>query len=110
MTLFNTQFDVTEPFTNQSVQFGLTANVQLAYTVPGTSMVTYTASFKFPYDANVWVGFNKDASTPTENVSNSVPEMAMNPKEKLVRGGDVLNFLSNANVTDCGVEFFTRLG
>jgi len=110
MTLFNSQYDVTQPFSDKGAQFGLSANTQLSFTVPGDNRVTYLAYFNFPYNAEVWVGLNVNATTPTANVMTPVSGIALNPVSKFVRGGDVLNFKSSANVSDCGIELFTQLG
>ena len=55
MTLFNSQYDVTQPFTDQCAQFGLLSNTQLSFTVPGDSSITYMAYFTFGASSNVWV-------------------------------------------------------
>lgn len=110
MTLFNSQYDVTQPFTTNAAQFGLLANTQLSFTVPGDNRVTYMCYFKFPTSSSVWVGFNVNASTPTPNTMDSVTSIALNPESKFVRGGDVLNFKSSSNVSDCGIELFAHLG
>lgn len=110
MTDFISQYDKTEPFSNQTAQFGLNANTALSYTVPGTDRITYHAKFKFGPAASVWVGFNITATTPTANTMTSNANIALNPTSKYVRGGDVLSFKSISAVADAGIELFVLPG
>lgn len=110
MTIYSTNFDKTLPFSDHGFQLGLDANVTTTFTVPGDISKTYCAIFSFPYNANVWVGQNKTPTTPTQGVSAATVNFSMNPDRKYVRGGDVLSFLSNANVSDIGCELFTLPG
>ena len=110
MTSFNTGFLDTTPFSNLTAQFGLNAGTALPYTVPGTSATSYRATFSWPYNANVWVGYNVTATTPTENTMSSTANMELRPDFRYVRGGDVLSFISIGAVTDAGISLLTLPG
>jgi hypothetical protein len=110
MTKFNTQYDLTSPFSSKTAQFGLNANTALTFTVPGTDRTTYNAVFSFGADANVWVGFNVTATTPTKNTMTNNQSIVLNPVSKFVRGGDVLSFISISALSDAGIELFSLPG
>jgi len=106
MTKFNTSFLETLPFSDQTYQIALAASTALTITIPGTSADQYRAEFSWPYNANVYVGYNSTAIVPpagtvahTDNVS-----IVLRPKIKYVRGGDVLSFISGSLVTDGSME------
>ncbi len=110
MTDFISQYDKTEPFSNQTVQFGLAASTALTYTVPGTDRTTYNAIFKFNPAAAVWVGHNVTATLPISNTITSNSGIVLNPISKFVRGGDTLSFQSSSIVVDVGIELFVLPG
>jgi hypothetical protein len=107
MTAYSTNFDYTEPFSDTGFQLGLLATTVASYTIPGTPDKLYRAEFTYPYNANVWVGYNVTPTVPTEGTVSAVRNIVLNPKLKYVRGGDVLNFISGGAVTDMGIELFT---
>lgn len=110
MTDFISQHDITQPFSNQTAQFGLAASTALTYTVPGTDRITYNAVFKFSPAASVWVGHNVTATLPISNTITSNSGIVLNPQSKYVRGGDTLSFQSSSIVADVGIELFTLPG
>ena len=110
MTDFITQHDTTQPFSNQTAQFGLLASTALSYTVPGDNRVSYNAVFKFTPSSSVWVGYNVTATLPLSNSAVSNSGIVLNPVSKNVRGGDVLSFQSSSIVGDVSIELFTLPG
>lgn len=106
MTKFNSNFLHALPFSDLTVQFALAANTELTYTVPGDNSIAYRCEFAFPYNANVWVGYNITATSPTAGTLTEANRVELRPGAyngaRYVRGGDVLHFVSNATVTDAG--------
>lgn len=104
MTRYNMSNGATTPFSDFTVQLGLTANVGLSYTVPNTNNHSYRAQFSWNEDDNVWVGYNVTATLPVLGAVSQNNGVERNPTIRFVRGGDVLNFISRANVTDIGLS------
>ena len=104
MTRFNMSHGETIPFSDMAAQFGLTANVELTYTVPGVITDSYRANFSFPEDANVWVSLNRTATTPTVGTMSPDARCELNPDFRYVHGTDVIHFKSSAQVNDAGVS------
>jgi hypothetical protein len=102
MTTFNSAFDETRPFSDMAVQIDLTANVAQSFTIAGTTADKYRCQFSFPYNGNVWVGFGVAATTPSGGTPTECDNIELRPDSRYVRGGDVLSFLSSANVADVG--------
>lgn len=105
MTQYNTSFEGTLPFSDQTVQIALAANTELTYTIPGDATMKYRCEFSWLYNSAVWVGYNTSATVPppgavttTSNVS-----LELRPNIKFVKGGDVLHFISSSLVTDAGL-------
>jgi hypothetical protein len=110
MTKYAESFEWTFPFTDKSVQFNLVATEALSYTVPGGNQTQYRADFVIPYNANVWIGYNVTASYPLSGTIANVSQVELIGHAKYtryVRGGDVLSFISNANVSDCNMTLLT---
>lgn len=111
MTKFNTNYLECLPFSDYTLQFVLAANTESTYIVQdptgtGLTNAVYRCEFSFPANANVWVGYNYPATVPspgfitdTENQS-----LALNPKVRYVRSGDVLSFISDSIVLNAGFE------
>jgi len=97
-------------FCDTAAQFGISAATNITYTVPGDNAQKYIVIFRFPQDAKVWVGLNKSATLPVANTMTAVNGIEMNPKYKIVKGADVLNFNSTSAVTDAGITLFTIPG
>lgn len=110
MTTYNKNFLETLPFSDMTIQIALAANTALSYTVPGNSSMVYRAEFSWPYNANIWVGYNQTAIVPVAGsiVHTSNASIELNPGKfggaRYVRGGDVLSFISSAIVSDAGLS------
>lgn len=102
MTNYNSSFDATKPFSDMAVSMALAANTELTYTVPGTNAVQYRCEFSWPYNANVFVGYNVTATTPGAGTIAQTPNIELRPEFRYVRGGDVLHFKSIDIVTAAG--------
>lgn len=101
---------LTTAFSYDAYTINLVANTPLTLTVPGNNSQKYEVQFSWPYNANVWVGFNLAASIPIDGVITSTPNNELRPDKRFVRGGDVLSFVSSAIVSDSGVRFLTIPG
>ena len=110
MTTFASNFNGCLPFSDMAVSFGLTANTELTYTIPGDNTKTYRCEFAWPYNANVHVGYNVTATTPSLNAVAQTPNIELRPSVRYVRGGDVLHFKSIADVTDAGFSLLQLPG
>lgn len=102
MTQYSSSFEKTFPFSDTAYQLALAANTELTQTLPGNNTVRYRIEFSWPYNANVWVGYNVTAVTPSAGTIASSPNVELRPDVRYARGGDVLHFKSDALVTDAG--------
>lgn len=107
---YNNSYNGTEPFSDVTAQFGLTAATVLTYTVPGTAANSYKCEFTWLYNSAVWVGYNVTATTPTENMMTHDRFIELRPDFRYVKGGDVLSFKSISAVTDCGLRLLSVPG
>ncbi len=112
MTQYNSSFGGTLPFSDTTYQIALAASTALPITIPGTSANQYRAEFSWPYNANVYVGYNTTAAIPpagtvahTDNES-----IVLRPTVKYVRGGDVLSFISDSIVSNASMELLSLPG
>ncbi len=95
MTMYNSNFDGTKPFSDNCFQANLAANVEQTYTVPGSSTNKYRAKFSFASNANVYVGLNVTAASPGAGLNTSTGNLQFRPDEPLyVKGGDEINLVS----------------
>lgn len=93
-TNYNSNFDVTIPFSDTCVQVSLAANVEQTYTVPGEASQKYQAIFGYAATANVYVGYNVTAASPAGGTNNTTGNIECRPDKRYVKGGDVLHFVS----------------
>jgi hypothetical protein len=103
-TPYNNSFNGTEPFSDTTAQFALSALTALTYTVPGASDVSYKCEFSWLYNSAVWVGYNVTATLPTANTMTTNHSIEFRPDFRYVRGGDVLSFIATDTQSDCGIK------
>lgn len=110
MTPFQPTANGALSFCDTAAQFGISAATNITYTVPGANSQKYIAIFSFPEASSVWVGVNISATLPVANTMTAVNGIERNPKYKIVKGTDVLNFNSTNAVADAGITLFSIPG
>jgi hypothetical protein len=103
MTQFHSSYDNTHPVSDSGANMNLLANTEVNWTVPGTNKQKYKATFRYPSDSSVWVGYNVTAAVPGAGTIVSAYKQEFKPDEWFVIGGDVLSFISTA-VVQAGVS------
>jgi len=104
MTKFSSNFDVTHPFSDAGAKMQLATNVALAWTVPGTIVNKYKASFSYTSDSSVWVAYNVTAVAPVAGTLVDSYKEEFKPAERYVNGGDVLSFIASVGTPQVGVS------
>lgn len=91
---FNSNFDKTNPFSDTCAQFGLSVNLEQIFTVPGTAINKYKATFEYNATSNIFVCLN---ATPVIPALGSVGTQQYNefrPTTRYVQGGDVIHMIT----------------
>ena len=130
MSQFVTGFLRTTPFSDiLAYQVGLPAfnpdvPSQLDFIIPGTDNLPsnikppqkYRVLFSYPYDGNVWVGYNLSSNQTPIVLPGSGgitlirgTNVEFRPDERFVKSGDVLSFVST-NATFFGFSLLTIPG
>ena len=93
---YNSNFDLTIPFSDVSVQVALATNTPASYTVPGIATTKYAARFAYNQDANVFIRLNTAPTTPPAGTVTTQAYGEYRPgadgSQRYVAGGDVLHF------------------
>ena len=110
-TSYVTNFSGAFPFSDTTGQYALAAATALSYTVPGTAALNkYVVQFSYADDAEVWVNVNATATIPTAGTMHTDRRSELNPTYKMVKGGDVLSFISDSQVDNAGFILFSVTG
>lgn len=95
---YNTNYDLTMPFSDVCAQVALAANVEQTFTIPGNDANKYSVRFSYISTSNVFVRLN---GTPTIPGAGSVGTEQYNEfragadgSQRYVKGGDVLHFIT----------------
>ena len=105
---YNSNFDITVPFSDASAQFHLQANVEETYTVPGAATVRYSARFGYASNSNVYVRLNATPTVPgagtvtTQGASEFKP--GFDGSQRYVIGGDVIHMITPDTTAYTGVS------
>lgn len=108
-TLYNTNYDLTMPWVDDSAQLYLAATTDETYTVPGTGMDKYSVRFAYTEASNVYVGLNAEATVPdsgTPVATQSYCEFRPggDGTQRYVKGGDVLHFITPDTTAYVGIR------
>lgn len=105
---YNSNFDLTIPFSDVCAQVALGAAVEQTFTVPGTAVNKYAARFSYISTSNVFVRLN---GTPTTPGAASVGTQQYNEyrpgddgSQRYVQGGDVIHFITPDTTAYVGVS------
>jgi hypothetical protein len=95
---YTSNYDVTIPFSDTSVQIALGVGVEQTYTVPGTAVDNYSARFAYISTSNVFVRLNTAPTTPGAGTVTTQPYSELRPgadgSQRNVKGGDVIHCIT----------------
>lgn len=109
-TQYASNFGGTQPFSDTAAQFSLAANTAQTYTVPGDSSVKYKVTFGYNDTANVYVGYNVTATSPTAGTNTTSGNIEFRPEIRFVKGGDVLSILTPDTTAHIGLSLLQLPG
>jgi hypothetical protein len=96
--LYNSNYDITVPFSDVCVQFNLATNVEDTFTVPGSATNNYSVRFGYTNNSNVFVCLNATPTIPGSSVVGTQQYNEFRPgddgSQRFVKGGDVLHFIT----------------
>lgn len=95
---YNSNFDLTIPFSDVCVQVAAQANVEETFTVPGTAVNKYSARFSYISTSNVFVRINGVPTIPPGGTVGTQQYNEFRPgddgSQRYVQGGDVIHFIT----------------
>ena len=93
---YNTNYDLTMPFVDDSAQIALGVGVQQVYTVPGTG--TYSVRFTYTSTSNVFVGLGVTPTVPGAGSVGAQANSEFRPgcdgSQRYVKGGQTIHFIT----------------
>jgi hypothetical protein len=101
---WNSNYNETMPFSDTCFQVACTSNAEQTATIPGDSTMYFQAYFEYISTSNVYICLN---STPTIPAGGTVGTQQYNefrPIKRLVRGGDVIHFITPDATARIGVS------
>lgn len=97
-TSFNSNFNLSIPFSDESVQIHLDQNTDETYIVPGDKSVIYAVYFGYNLSSNVFVSLNAPFAIPAAGNVSTQRFAELNPGfsggQRYVKGGDILHFIT----------------
>jgi len=91
---YNSNYDVTIPFSDVNYPVALATNTPKSITVPGPVTSQYQALFSYTSTSNVFVRLNTNAVVPSPNTANSLQYNEFRPDKRYVKGGDIIYLVS----------------
>lgn len=95
---YNSNYDVTIPFSDVCFQVSGTANVEQTVTIPGSATAYYSARFGYTSTANIYVCLNATPVIPPGGTVGTQQYCEFRPgddgSQRYVKGGDVLHIIS----------------
>ncbi len=105
---YNSNYDLTIPFSDVSVQVALNANADETYTVPGPATAKYAARFAYTQDSNVFVCLNAAAVVPSAGTVATQQYNEFKPgfdgSQRYVQGGDVIHLKTPDTTAYVGIS------
>jgi hypothetical protein len=95
---YNSNFDLTIPFSDVCAQVALAANTEETFTVPGGPTAKYAARFGYISTSNVFVRLNGTPAIPAAGTVGTERYNEFRPgadgSQRYVQGGDVIHFIT----------------
>lgn len=93
---YNSNYDLTIPFSDSSYQINVQTGTPESFTVPGSATDKYSAKFAYGPTSNVFVRLNAAPTVPAGGAVGTESASELNPgqdrSQRYVNGGDVLHF------------------
>lgn len=95
---YNSNFDLTIPFSDVCAQFNLATNSEDTFTVPGTATTKYSVRFSYTSTSNVFVRLNGTPTVPASSVVGVQQYNEFRPgddgSQRYAQGGDVIHLIT----------------
>ncbi len=95
---YNSNYDLTIPFSDVCYQIGLLANGEKTITIPGAATVNYSARFTYTENSNVFVRLNGTATVPAGGTVGTQQYGEFRPgsdgSQRYVKGGDIIHLVT----------------
>jgi hypothetical protein len=95
---YNSNFDLTIPFSDVCAQIALVQNTDITYVVPGPPTTKYAARFSMTSITTVFIRLNGVPTIPAPNTVNQEQYNEMRAgadnTQRYVNGGDVIHFIT----------------
>lgn len=105
---YNSNFDLTIPFSDVCVQFRMAANTSQSYLVPGPATTKYAVRFSYINTANIFVRLNTAPTVPLAGTSATEQYNEFRPgadgSQRYVQGGDTIYFISPDALSYIGIS------
>lgn len=106
--LYNSNYDLTVPFSDVVAQVALGAGAEETFTVPGSSTDRYSVRFTYTQDSNVFVCRNDTPAVPDDGSVGTQQYNEFRPgcdgSQRYVKGGDVLHFITPDTTAYVGIR------
>lgn len=105
---YNSNYDLTIPFSDVCIQFALATNASDSFMVPGPATTTYSMRFGYTENSNVWVRLNAAPTTPPAGTATAEPYSEFRPgadgSQRYVNGGDEVHFITSDASAQVGIS------
>ena len=91
---WSSNYNETMPFSDTVAQVNAGVGVEQTFAVPGTDTMYYQALFSYTENSNVFVRLNAAPVSPTLGTVTTQPYSEFRPIKRIVRGGDVIHFIT----------------
>ena len=96
--LYNSNYDLTIPFSDTCAQIALAANTEETYTVPGVATNNYSVHFAYICTSNVFVRMNGTPTIPAGGTVGTEQYTEFRPGDdgfqRYAKGGDIIHFIT----------------
>lgn len=105
---YNSNFDLTIPFSDVCAQVGLVANTGETFTIPGSPISKYSVKFSYISTSNVFVRMNGVPAIPSGGTVGVEQYNEFRPgddgSQRYAQGGDVIHFITPDTTAYVGIS------
>lgn len=97
------------PPSNSNFYIQLATNTHLEITAPGDSTQLLRVKFSSSYNADIWVSYGTNATSPSAGTATASTTQEYLPKyneSRFVKGGTTLSFIATTGTPQVGVSFY----